>query len=322
MNLEPLSYYTNGILQKDRNVLSKSITLIESNADTHQATANQLIEFCIQQNKKAKKIGISGSPGVGKSTFINSLGKHILDNNKSIAVLAIDPSSTISRGSILGDKTRMGDLIHHKNIYIRPSANGDYLGGVARKTYETSLICEAFGFDYIIVETVGVGQSEIEVRNIVDIFLLLLLPNAGDELQGIKRGIMELANIIIINKADNEHLTKAKISMTQIKSILPLMNQQQRNWETKVVLASALENTGIKNIYNLISNYYLSVHENELRINQQEYWKNKIIQDLVLSKIKSHPKIKKVLEDLSIKQQNIYTNYEAIAKLIDEIILD
>ena len=195
-------YYIQGIKNKDRIILSKAITLIESTKKEDEQLADEILQACLSVSKKSKRMAVSGSPGAGKSTFINTIGKTLLNENKSLAVLAIDPSSTISKGSILGDKTRMDDLVGNEKCYIRPTASNRNLGGVARNTRETILLCEAFGFDYIFVETVGVGQSETMVKNMVDLFILLLLPNSGDELQGIKRGIMEMADIVLINKSE------------------------------------------------------------------------------------------------------------------------
>lgn len=321
MKIEDIAYYTNGILAKDRNILSKAITIIESSADKHEEIAQKIIDFCFHQNKKSKKIGISGSPGVGKSTFINSIGKYLINEQKSLAILAIDPSSSISKGSILGDKTRMVDLVQNSNVFIRPTANGDYLGGVSRKTYETSILCEAFGFDYIIIETVGVGQSEIEVKNIADLLVLLLLPNAGDELQGIKRGIMELADIIVINKAENDNASKATISATQIKSILPLL-RHKTDWEIKVLTASSQENLNIENVYNLIQNYFTTVDIEAIRTQQKEYWSSKIIAELVYKQIKNSQLMLDCIHELNNKHENIYTNIHIIKKYLNKFLIN
>ncbi len=320
MKLESLAYYAQGILQKDRIVLSKAITLIESTVEEHQKIAHQLIDFCVQLKRKSKIIGISGAPGVGKSTFINSLGKYLVEQENQLAILAIDPSSSISKGSILGDKTRMIDLAQNDNVYIRPSANGEYLGGIARKTYETILLCEAFGFNYILVETVGVGQSEIEVKHLVDIFILLLLPNAGDELQGIKRGIMELANIIVINKSDQENLDKAKISVSQLKSILPLLYQENKNWKTQILTASAIENQNIDKVFKLITTYFGSISIEENRLEQQFYWKNKMIQEIILQKIKCNPILDKLIQKTLHEEQYIYANLENIIQQLNKML--
>ena len=233
--------YIKGILQKDRIILSKAITLIESTKKEDEAIAEAVLQACLKTKNTSKRIAITGSPGAGKSTFINAFGKLLLDNKKSLAVLAIDPSSTISKGSILGDKTRMEDLVSNEHCFIRPTASNNHLGGVGRTTRETILLCEAFGFDYIFVETVGVGQSETLVKNMTDLFMLLLLPNSGDELQGIKRGIMEMADIILINKSDGENNVAAKIAATQVKHSLHLFSASEKEWITQVLNISSLE---------------------------------------------------------------------------------
>jgi LAO/AO transport system kinase len=248
--------YINGILQKDRIILSKAITLIESTRKEDEAIANVVLESCLKSKKKSHRIAISGTPGAGKSTFINAFGSLLLDNNYSLAVLAVDPSSSISKGSILGDKTRMEDLVRYENCFIRPTASNNNLGGVARSTRETILLCEAFGFDYIFVETVGVGQSETLVKNMTDLFLLLLLPNSGDELQGIKRGIMEMADIILINKSDGDHATTAKIAATQVKHALHLFSENEKNWTTQVLNISSVEQSGFIELQKAIDGYF------------------------------------------------------------------
>ena len=222
--------YAEKILEGDRVILSRAITLIESNRQSHQQLAQQIIEQCIPHSGKAIRIGITGSPGVGKSTFIEKLGKHILQQDRKLAVLAIDPSSQLSKGSILGDKTRMAELSADPNAYIRPSPAGQSLGGVGRCTRSTIILCEAAGFDTIFVETVGVGQSEIVVHSMVDFFLLLLLPGAGDELQGIKRGIVEMADLLAINKSDGDRLPLAKRSRQSYKNALHLFPPKESGW--------------------------------------------------------------------------------------------
>ena len=251
-------YYINGILQKDRIIFSKAITLIESTKKEDEIIAAEVIEFCLNNKKNSKRIAISGAPGVGKSTFINSFGKLLLDENHSLAVLAIDPSSNESKGSILGDKTRMEDLIRYSNCFIRPTASNNKLGGTARTSYETIILCEAFGFDYIFLETVGVGQSETMASNMVDLFLLLLLPNAGDELQGIKRGIMEMADIILINKSDIDN-NLAKIAAAQVKQAIHLFSENEKNWIPQVLNISAQENIGLSELNTIIPSYFLKI---------------------------------------------------------------
>ena len=211
-----------GILQGDRALLARAITLIESTNRKHQKIANEIIVQCLPHASQSVRIGITGVPGVGKSTFIEAFGKHLTSQGKKIAVLAVDPSSTVNKGSILGDKTRMEQLVTDENAFIRPSPSGSTLGGVARKTRETIVLCEAAGFDTIIIETVGVGQSETMVHSMVDFFLLLKLAGAGDELQGIKRGIIEMADAIVINKADSGNEKNTKIARTEFARALRL----------------------------------------------------------------------------------------------------
>jgi len=245
----------NGVSQRNRVLLSRAITLIESSKHDHQELAQALIEKCLPYSGKSIRIGITGVPGVGKSTFIEAFGNHLTAIGKKVAVLAIDPSSQISKGSILGDKTRMEKLSSNPDAFIRPSPSAGTLGGVARKTRESIVLCEAAGFDVIIVETVGVGQSETAARSMVDFFLLLQLPGAGDELQGIKRGIMEMADAIFVNKAEGENLNKAKIAAAEIKNAIHLMPAHPSGWIVEVGLCSALSGSGISEIWKTIEQY-------------------------------------------------------------------
>jgi len=249
------AYYIEGILKGDRVILSQAITLLESTRAEHQALAQEILEACLQQKKESLRIGITGSPGVGKSTFIEAFGLQVITQGHQVAVLAIDPSSQLSKGSILGDKTRMAQLATHDKAFIRPSPAGDSLGGVARKTRETIFLCEAAGFDTIIVETVGVGQSEIAVRSMVDCFLLLLLPGAGDELQGIKRGIVEMADVLAVNKADGERVSLAKRTQQEYKNALHLFPIKMSNWIPEVVTCSATTGEGIAEIWALLEKF-------------------------------------------------------------------
>lgn len=252
------AYYIKGILQKDRVVFSKAITLIESTKKEDESIALEVLDACLKNSKPSKRIAISGAPGAGKSTFINSFGKLLLQQQNALAILAIDPSSAESKGSILGDKTRMEDLIKNKSCFIRPSPSSNKLGGVARTTHETIILCEAFGFDYIFVETVGVGQSETMAKNMVDLFLLLLLPNAGDELQGIKRGIMEMADIILINKSDIDN-TMSKIAATQVKQAIHLFSANEKNWIPQVLNISSQNEIGLEALKETVDSYFLKI---------------------------------------------------------------
>ncbi len=247
--------YVNGIINANRTLLSKSITLVESSLPKHQILAQEIISGCLPYAGNSIRVGITGVPGVGKSTFVEALGKHLTSTGHKVAVLAIDPSSTRSKGSILGDKTRMEDLANDPDAFIRPSASAGSLGGVARKTRESIILCEAAGFNCIFVETVGVGQSETAVHSMVDFFLLLMLAGAGDELQGIKRGIMEMADAIVINKADGNNRQKAEIARQEYKNAIHLYPATASGWEVPVEMCSALENEGIAAIWEIIEKY-------------------------------------------------------------------
>jgi len=247
--------YVEGITKGNRTVLSQAITLIESSLPHHQDIAQTIISKCLPLSGKSVRIGITGIPGVGKSTFIEAFGKHLTSQGRKIAVLAIDPSSSRSRGSILGDKTRMEELSVDTNAFIRPSPAAGSLGGVARKTRETIILCEAAGFDTILVETVGVGQSEIAVHSMIDFFLLLMLGGAGDELQGIKRGIMEMADAVIINKADSDNLNRVNIAMAELRSALHYFPPTESGWQPRCEACSSITKTGIPEIDEMVNAY-------------------------------------------------------------------
>ena len=267
---------TNGILESNITALSRSITLVESTNIEHLAKANSIINACLPHANQSIRIGITGVPGVGKSTFIEAFGKYLTSLGKKVAVLAVDPSSSISHGSILGDKTRMEELVKDPNAFIRPSASGDTLGGVARKTRETITLCEAAGFDTIIIETVGVGQSETAVHSMVDFFLLLKIAGAGDELQGIKRGIMEMADAIVINKADGDNIKKARLAKTEFNRALHLFPAKKSGWIPTTATCSAITQEGIPEVWNTINDFMTLTKENNYfhikRTQQNEYW--------------------------------------------------
>ena len=264
------------ILKGNITFLSKAITLVESTNGKHQQKANEILERCLPYANKSVRIGITGVPGVGKSTFIESFGKHLTAQGKKVAVLAVDPSSSINKGSILGDKTRMEELVTDTNAFIRPSPSGTSLGGVAQKTRESIILCEAAGFDTIIIETVGVGQSETVVHSMVDFFLLLKLAGAGDELQGIKRGIIEMADAIVINKADGDTKKNAKIAKVEFNRALHLYPIKESKWQPKVLTASALHSIGIEKIDKMIVDYISLTkgnrYFNQKRNDQNKYW--------------------------------------------------
>lgn len=318
---QSLEHLTSQIAKGDIAALSRGITLIESNKPTDIIQAKQLIKSCLSKSEKSIRVGITGVPGVGKSTFIESYGNYLVDSGKNVAVLAVDPSSSLSKGSILGDKTRMETLVRRQNVFIRPTSAGSSLGGVARKTRETIVLCEAAGFDYIIIETVGVGQSETIVHSMVDFFLLLKLANAGDELQGIKKGIMEMADLIVINKADGENLKSAKIAQTEFKRALSWFVPKEDGIKPEVLLSSGLKNTGIKEVNDFINDYLVKTKAsgffNTKRFNQQLHWLKQTLEDHLLQKFYSDPKIEKELKNqTALLKQNKTTAFEAAEFLI------
>ena len=309
-----------GILSGNIAALSRAITLVESTNVAHFAKANEVINACLPHANKSVRIGITGVPGVGKSTFIEAFGKYLTGIGKNVAVLAVDPSSTISHGSILGDKTRMEELVKDKNAYIRPSASGETLGGVARKTREAIILCEAAGFDTIIIETVGVGQSETAVHSMVDFFLLLKISGAGDELQGIKRGIMEMADAIVINKADGDNINKAKLAKSEFNRALHLFPAKSSGWTPTVATCSAIENTGIDAVWQTISNYLDLTKSNtyfeEKRKEQNQYWMMETINEQLKSNFYNHPEIIKELEKNKKAVQNDEISPFAAAQIL------
>ncbi|MCL4112446.1 UNVERIFIED_CONTAM: hypothetical protein GTU68_046972, partial [Idotea baltica] len=304
------------ILKSDITALSRAITLVESKNTSHIEKANSIIKSCLPHANKSVRIGITGVPGVGKSTFIEVFGKYLTGQGKRVAVLAIDPSSTLTKGSILGDKTRMEDLVKDKNAFIRPSPSGESLGGVARKTRETIILCEAAGFDSIIIETVGVGQSETAVHSMVDFFLLLKLAGAGDELQGIKRGIIEMADAIAINKADGENAKNAKLAKVEFNRALHLYPEKESSWIPKVTLCSALHNEGIDNIWSIIQDYIKLTSDNDYlntkRNEQNKFWLIQTIEEQLKTSFFNDSKIKVELQNqLKLIETNMTTPFAA-----------
>lgn len=254
--------YIEGILKGDRVVLSRAITIVESNLDSDQALAKQIVQAILPHSGKSFRVGVTGVPGVGKSTFIEAFGKHLISLGHRVAVLSIDPSSQRTKGSILGDKTRMEELTGMEDAYIRPSATGDTLGGVANKTGETMLLCEAAGYDVILIETVGVGQSETAVHGMTDFFLLLMLAGAGDELQGIKKGIMEMADMLVIHKADGANIKQSELAKRQYENALHLFPAPESGWTPVVSTASSYENRGIRETWDTLMEFKELVEEN------------------------------------------------------------
>jgi LAO/AO transport system kinase len=315
--------YIKGILSGNRTLLSQAITLVESSLISHHALANQIIEKCLPYSGNSLRIGITGVPGVGKSTFIEALGLYITGLGHKLAVLAIDPSSTRSKGSILGDKTRMEELSGHPDAYIRPSPSAGTLGGVARKTRETIILCEAAGFDVVFIETVGVGQSEIAVHSMVDFFLLLMLAGAGDELQGIKRGIMEMADVIAITKADGANVEKANQAKAEYQHALHLFPKPESGWYPKVLTCSAYKNEGIDSIWKAIIDYKHTTTENgffkKRRIKQAGYWMHETIMDQVKSHFYNNPSIKEQLHYFEKRvMEGDISSFNAAQQLLDE----
>ena len=318
--LQPEEYF-NGILDGNMIMLSKAITLVESTNPDHHEIAQQIIEKCLPYSGKSLRIGITGVPGVGKSTFIEVLGKELTSTGHKLAVLAIDPSSSRTKGSILGDKTRMEELSTDKNAFIRPSPSAGSLGGVARKTKESIILCETAGFDVIFVETVGVGQSEVAVHSMVDFFLLLMLAGAGDELQGIKRGIMEMADSIFINKADGDNLQKARQAKGEYKNALHLFPPTESGWIPRVGTCSAQTREGITDVWETIKQYEVFTKSNGYFIQKRQEQKKMIMFQTINESLKNDFYQNKSLKNLLIKTENELLNdkissYVAAQKLI------
>jgi LAO/AO transport system kinase len=315
--------YLEGILAGNITVLSQAVTLVESSKPEHQDLAQEIIEKCLPHAGKSIRVGITGVPGAGKSSFIETLGMHIInDNNRKLAVLAIDPSSERSKGSILGDKTRMEELSVSPNAFIRPSPSAGSLGGVARKTRESIILCEAAGFDTIFVETVGVGQSEIAAHSMVDFFLLIQLAGTGDELQGIKRGIMEMADGIAINKSDGNNIEKSKVARAQFANALQLFPKPESDWKPEVLTCSATEKTGINDIWQMIQNYIEFTKKNEYfeykRHEQNRYWMYETINERLKSHFYNNPTIEQMLAENERRiMNNEISSFIAAKDLLD-----
>ena len=310
-----------GLLNGDIVSLSKAITIVESDNAKDISNSNKIISSCLKNRTNSIRIGITGVPGVGKSTFIEAFGNQLTKQGHKVAVLAIDPTSTVSRGSIMGDKTRMNNLVNNKNAFIRPSPASSHYGGVAKKTRESIILCEAAGYNIVIVETVGVGQNEISVSEMVDIFLLLKLSGAGDELQGIKRGIIEMADAIIINKADGDNIEKSNKAMAEFSMALKLYPIKKSKWVPKVLTCSSINNSGIEPIWKLVLKYISNTKENkffyENRKRQNKYWLLQTINDKLQSDFFSNDKIKKELENqYSLLDQNKTTPFAAADVLL------
>ena len=314
--------YVNGILEGNITILSQAVTLIESSKHEHQILAQEIIEKCLPHSGKSIRIGFTGVPGAGKSTSIDTFGMHIVKQGRKLAVLAIDPSSERSKGSILGDKTRMEALSREKNAFIRPSPTSGSLGGVARKTRETIILCEAAGFDTVFVETVGVGQSETAVHSMVDFFLLIQLAGTGDELQGIKRGIMEMADGIVINKADGDNLERAKLAAANFRNALHLFPPPDSGWIPKVLTYSGYYAIGIQEVWDMINEYIIFTTDNghfeKKRNEQSKYWMYESIDNMLRQVFYNH---KEIHSQLPMMEQKVLNNeissFVAARQMID-----
>lgn len=298
----PPSVLATGVLAGDRIALSRALTLVESSRSDHQAAAAQLLDALLPHTGNSARVGITGVPGVGKSTLIEALGARLIDAGHRVGVLAVDPSSRRTGGSILGDKTRMGRLANDPNAFVRPSPTGGTLGGVARRTRESLLVLEAAGFDVILVETVGVGQSETLVRDLVDSFLVLLLPGAGDELQGIKRGIMEVADVVAIQKADGDAVQSANLAAATVLSALRVMRARTEGWEPRVHTCSALEGSGLDDVWSSIQAHRTSIAasgwlERE-RTRQRKAWLWNMVDETLHQRLRSDQRVASLVAEL------------------------
>lgn len=317
--------YIDGIKDGNTIVLSRAITLLESTRSDHQALAREVLEELLPLTGRSKRLGVTGVPGVGKSTFIEAIGELLIEDDKKLAVLAVDPSSQLSKGSILGDKTRMEKLSAHPRVFIRPTAAGDALGGVGRRTRETILLCEAAGFDYVLVETVGVGQSEIAVHSMVDCFLLLLLSGAGDELQGIKRGIMEMADIIAINKAfiNAELKPQAKQAMQELRNALHYFPEKDNSWLTKVRATDSLEGEGVQKMVETLNSFFnhqrLKGYDLERRKKQDLFWFHETIRSRLLGQFyQNDEKQKEIAQMVAAIEAGRISSFKAADALFEK----
>ncbi len=297
-----VAVYADGVLAGNRAMLARAITLVESNAPHHLQSAQELLQRLLPHTGQSIRIGITGVPGAGKSTFIDTFGSYLTTKGYKVAVLAIDPSSSVTRGSILGDKTRMENLSRDENAFVRPSPTGGMLGGVARKTRESMLVCEAAGYDVILVETVGTGQSEITVRSMVDFFLLVLITGAGDELQGIKKGVIEIADALLINKADGDNKIPAQTARSEYNRVLHFLTSATDGWTTRAHTASALTGEGIENIWNVIQEFRLNTTKSGVmesrRQEQLREWLHTVVENQLIDFFFRHPNIQSALPNI------------------------
>lgn len=314
--------FIDGIKSGNKRLIAKAITLVESTKAEHRNQAEELLKQILPLTGSSIRVGITGVPGAGKSTFIENFGRLAISQGKRVAVLAIDPSSAINKGSILGDKTRMEELAKEENAFIRPSPSSGFLGGVANTTFETMMICEAAGYDYILIETVGVGQSEVLVADITDVFLFLKIIGGGDELQGIKRGIMEMVDIIFINKVDENNLQKAKNTKLELKRALDFLPAKEKDWKVPVLLGSALNNEGLNDVYQKIDDFISLKKKNkrfeEVRTQQSEkrfeYW----VQEYILAMMKKNDSVEEAYIQHKKNASDLVSNPSTEAKLFVE----
>ncbi len=311
------------LLDGNRRALAKAITLVESKLESHREQAQVVLEQVLPHSGNSIRIGISGVPGVGKSTFIEAFGLYLISLGKRVAVLAVDPSSPIAGGSILGDKTRMEELSRRDEAFIRPSPAAGNLGGVAQKTRETMLLCEAAGYDVILVETVGVGQSEYQVAGMVDFFMVLMLPGGGDELQGIKKGILELADALVINKADGESENLAKLSKTHYTSAMNLLRHTSF-WTPRVMTCSALKSVNIDAVWGMVVDYEVQARQQAVfgakRARQNRDWMHQLVNEMLLLRLKQNPAVKQMLPLLEQQVESCeITAYSAARRIMDQL---
>ncbi len=311
-----------GIRSGNKRLIAKAITLVESKKAEHRLQAEELLKQLMPFTGNSIRVGVTGVPGAGKSTFIENFGRLAISNGKKVAVLAIDPSSAINKGSILGDKTRMEELAKEENAFIRPSPSSGFLGGVANTTFETMMICEAAGYDYILIETVGVGQSEVLVADITDVFLFLKIIGGGDELQGIKRGIMEMVDVIFINKVDKENFQKAKNTRLELKRALDFIPPKEKGWKVPVLMGSALSNEGLSDVFEKIkefinlkkkTNRFQEVR-NEQAEKRFEYW----VQEYILAAMKKNNSLEEAYLQHKKNASTLVSNPSTEAKLFVE----
>lgn len=319
-----INEFIDGILSSQISYVSKAITLVESTKPEHQEQAQQIINAIIRHSGNSIRVGITGVPGVGKSTFIESFGLEVIKQGYKLAVLAVDPSSQISKGSILGDKTRMEKLAVHPAAFIRPSPSSGSLGGITKKTKESIIICEAAGYNYILIETVGVGQSETLVHQLSDFFLLLMLAGAGDELQGIKRGIMEMADAIVITKADGNNIEKAMLARREYANALHLFPPTDSNWIPEVLTSSSTESKGIMEVFMMIDKYKRHAIANNYfdkkRLFQNKQWFHQTLNDLIIEQFYANTQVKEqIIKIESDIEHNLINPYQALKTIFKKI---